>query len=170
MRIYLRDLEDLERHVQQGTGEQFEDERGLANITNSVVDAAELVEIHTGLKNREDPILKKLLVKYVRGTDLRSAETPLTTEARNYGFHLWFAATAGACDIPIQLTPPADVLIRPSSYSVAVECKRLFSATNVGKNVSKAFSQLRSRYETHTGSDDSMVLSRFNVEIGRRPS
>jgi len=51
---YRRDLGDLANHVEAGTGPQFEKERGLENLINSVVEAQELIEIYAGLKSRED--------------------------------------------------------------------------------------------------------------------
>jgi hypothetical protein len=109
---YRRDSEDLADHVEADTGLQFEKERGLENIINSVVEAQELIEIHAGLKSREDAHLADLLRKYIGGTPLRNQETPLTSLARNTGFHLWFVSNAAKCDVPIDLAPPADATIR----------------------------------------------------------
>jgi hypothetical protein len=58
--IYRRDLKDLADYVEAGTGLQFEKERGLENLINSVVEAQELIEIYAGLKNREDAHLADL--------------------------------------------------------------------------------------------------------------
>jgi hypothetical protein len=44
--IYRRDLKDLADHVQAGTGLQFEKDRGLENIINSVAEAQELMVNH----------------------------------------------------------------------------------------------------------------------------
>ncbi len=73
MKSYRRDLEDLANRVEAGTGLQFEKERGLENIINSVVEAQELMDIYAGLKNREDTHLKELLRKFIGGTALRIA-------------------------------------------------------------------------------------------------
>jgi len=146
---YHSDLEDLARHVEAGTALQFEKERGLENIINSVVEAQELIEIHAGLKNRDDSHLADLLRKYIGGTALRSHETPLTSQPRNTGFHLWFVSNAARCDVPINLLPPADATISKNDCSVAVECKRLFSPRNIHKIIKKGFHQLQQRYEQH---------------------
>ena len=147
--IYRRDLEDLADHVEAGTGPQFEKERGLENIINSVVEAQELIEIHGGLKSREDAHLADMLRKYIGGTALRNQETPLTSLARNTAFHLWFVSSAARCDVPIDLAPPADATIPTSDYSVAVECKRLFSPRKVEHNIRKGFRQLQERYKQY---------------------
>jgi len=145
--IYRRDLEDLADHVEAGTGPQFERERGLENVINSVVEAQELIEIHAGLKSREDAHLAAMLRKYIGGTALRNHEAPRTSLARNTGFHLWFVSSAARCDVPIDLAPPADATIPTSGYSVAAGCKRLFSPRNVEDNISKGFRQLQERYK-----------------------
>jgi hypothetical protein len=142
-------LEDLADHVKAGTGLQFEKERGLENVINSVVEAQELIEIHAGLKSREDAQLGDLLRKYIGGTPLRNQETPLTSLARNTGFHLWFVSNAAKCDVPIDLAPLSDATIRTSAYSVTVECKRLFSPGKVERNIRKGFQQLQERYQQH---------------------
>jgi hypothetical protein len=146
---YRRDLDDLTAHVEARTGLQFEKKRGLENIINSVVEAQELVEIYAGLKNRDDKHLADLLHKYIAGTELRSLETPRTSQARNTGFHLWLVSTAVQCEVPIDLTPPTDATIRANPDSVAVECKRLFSPHNVEYSIRKGFRQLRERYKQH---------------------
>jgi hypothetical protein len=147
--IYRRDLKDLADHVEAGTGLQFEKERGLENLINSVVEAQELIEIYAGLKNREDAHLADLLRKYIGGTPLRTQETPLTSLARNTGFHLWFVSNAAKCEVPIDLTPPADATIPTSDYSITVECKRLFSPRNIKQNIKKGFQQLQKRYKQY---------------------
>jgi hypothetical protein len=147
--IYRRDLEALADHVEAGNGLQFEEKRGLENIINSVVEAQELIEIYAGLKNREDAHLADLLRKYIGGTPLRTHETPRTSEARNTGFHLWFVSNVAKCDVPIDLTPPADATIPTSDYSITVECKRLFSPRNIKQNIKKGFRQLQKRYKQH---------------------
>jgi hypothetical protein len=145
--IYRRDLEGLANHVKTGTGLQFEKKRGLENLINSVVEAQELIDMHAGLKNREDVHLADLSRKYIGGTTLRNQETPPTSQARNTGFHLWFVSTAAKCDVPIDLAPPADATISTSISSIVVECKRLFSPKNVQKNIKKGFKQLQERYK-----------------------
>ena len=146
---YRRDLEALADHVEAGNGLQFEEKRGLENIINSVVEAQELIEIYAGLKNREDAHLADLLRKYIGGTPLRTHETPRTSEARNTGFHLWFVSNVAKCDVPIDLTPPADATIPTSDYSITVECKRLFSPRNIKQNIKKGFQQLQKRYKQY---------------------
>jgi hypothetical protein len=84
--------------VEAGTGLQFEKKLGLENVINSVVEAQELIDIYGGLKRREDAHLADLLHKYIGGTALRNQQTPLTSLARNTGFHLWFVSTAAKCD------------------------------------------------------------------------
>jgi hypothetical protein len=116
-----------------------------------VVEAQELIEIHAGLKSREDAHLADLLRKYIGGTALRNQETPLTSLARNTGFHLWFVSNAAKCDMPIDLAPPADATIRTNAYSIAVECKRLFSPRKVEQNIRKGFQQLQERYKQYDG-------------------
>lgn len=149
--IYRRDLEDLANHVEAGTGLEFESERGLENIINSVVEAQELIDIYAGLKNRQDMHLEELLQKFIGGTPLRAKETPRTSLARNTGFHLWFLSTAAQCDVPINLAPPADATISTKAYSIAVECKRLFSPRKIEQNIRKGFQQLKERYIQHEG-------------------
>lgn len=146
---YRRDLQDLADRVAAGTGPQFERERGLENLINSVVEAQELIEIHAGLKSREDAHLADMLREYIRGTPLRNQERPVTSHPRNTGFHLWFVSTAVRCDVPIDLAPPADATIRTNAYLVAVECKRLFSPRNVEYTIRKGFRQLRERYKQY---------------------
>ena len=162
---YRRDLKDLAAHVEAGTGLQFEKKRGLENIINSVVEAQELIEIHAGLQNREDPHLVDLLRKYIRGTALRSQETPPTSLARNTGFHLWFVSAAARCDVPIDLAPPVDATIRTNADSVAVECKRLFSPRNVQHNIKKGFQQLQKRYKQHDGRTE--IFGALALSLGK---
>ena len=163
--IYRRDLEDLADHVEAGTGLQLEKERGLGNIINSVTESQELIEIHVGLKNREDADLGDLLRKYIGGTALRSHETPLNSLARNTGFHLWFVSTAARCDVPIDMTPPADATIRTAADSIAVECKRLFSRRKVEQNIRKGFLQLQERYKKADGRNE--VFGALALSLGK---
>ena len=72
--------------MKAGTGLQFKKKRGLENLINSVVEGQELIDIHAGLKNREDVHLADLLRKYIGGTTLRNQETPPTSQARNRSF------------------------------------------------------------------------------------
>jgi hypothetical protein len=163
--IYRRDLEDLADHVEAKTPVDFEKERGLENIINSVVEAQELIDIHAGLKNRQDAHLADLLRKYIGGTELRSRETPRTSLPRNTGFHLWFVSTAAKCDVPIDLAPPADAAVHTSAFSVAVECKRLFSPKKVEQNIRKAFQQLQERYAQHDGRTE--IFGVLAVSLGK---
>ena len=163
--IYRRDLEDLADHVEAGTGLQFEKERGLENVINSVVEAQELIEIHAGLKNREDAHLADLLRKYIGGTELRNQETPPASLARNTGFHLWFVSNAAKCDVPIDLTPPADATIPTNTYSIAVECKRLFSPRKVEQNIRKGFQQLQERYKQYDGRTE--IFGALALSLGK---
>jgi hypothetical protein len=162
---YRRDLEDLAAHVEAGTGPQFEKQRGLENIINSVVEAQELIDIHAGLKSQEDAHLADLLRKYIGGTALRNQETPPTSLARNTGFHLWFVSTAARCDVPIDLAPPADATIRTSADSIAVECKRLFSPRKVEQNIRKGFQQLQERYKRHDGRTE--IFGALALSLGK---
>jgi hypothetical protein len=157
---YRRDLGDLANHVEAGTGPQFEKERGLENLINSVVEAQELIEIYAGLKSREDGHLADLLRKYIGGTALRNQETPRTSVARNTGFHLWFAATAAKCHVPIDLAPPADATIRTSTETIAIECKRLFSPRKVEQNIRKDFSSYRNDINNTTEGPKYLALWR----------
>lgn len=163
--IYRRDLEDLADHVEASTGLQFEKERGLENVINSVVESQELIEIHAGLKSREDAHLSDLLRKYIGGTAFRNQETPLTSLARNTGFHLWFVSTAAKCDVPIDLTPPADATIRTIADSIAVECKRLFSPRKVEQNIRKGFQQLQERYKQYDGRTE--IFGALALSLGK---
>jgi hypothetical protein len=163
--IYRRDLEDLADHVKAKTAVDFEKERGLENIINSVVEAQELIDIHAGLKNRQDAHLGDLLHEYIGGTELRSRETRQTSRARNTGFHLWFVSTAAQCDVPIDLAPPADATIHKSDISVAVECKRLFSPKKVEQNIRKGFQQLQERYAQHDGRTE--IFGVLAVSLGK---
>ena len=116
-----------------------------------MVEAQELIEIYAGLKNREDAHLADLLRKYIGGTPLRTQETPLTSLARNTGFHLWFVSNAAKCDVPIDLTPPADATIPTSDYSITVECKDSSAPGILNRISKKDFSSYRNDINNTTG-------------------
>jgi len=77
-------------------------------------------------------------------------ETPQRNQnrSRNIGFELSIAAAAARCQLPISFDGPGDLSVLPNGDSIAVECKRPFTARKIEARVSEGLKQLVERYES----------------------
>ena len=143
-------LASIAEYYETGKIDVLVERNGYPRLFNAMVEAQEFIHIHTGLIGRSDTEMLSRLREFVCGTVLLVDESPQRNQnrSRNIGFELSVAAAAARSAVPISFDSPGDLYLLIDAESLAVECKRPFTARKIEARVSEGLKQLRQRYES----------------------
>lgn len=143
----FRNYKQLTREMSEA-GTQIIPEKWTAKFKYAVYDLMELLDIYNALHDYPDrPVLKEKIKLLNGGVNSPADETSSNTIARNTQFELKLFSEFKAAGVRCELGNPNPDIKMPSSLvgkSYAVECKRIFSASDssVHDNISSARDQL----------------------------
>jgi hypothetical protein len=139
---YSKRLADISDYYEEGKIDELVEKYSFPLLLNAMLESAEIVDIHAGLKSVNNPQLVAKLKDFVGGTAILSDETVTGNHPRNIGFELSMAAAAARCNLPVVLNPPSDISIPIRRQVFAVECKRPFTKKKIANRIREGLRQL----------------------------
>lgn len=114
-------------------------------VFNALHAGMELSTIYEGFAEEDNPELRARMKDYVRGPITEAKEKPDASSnlARNRGLELFVGALFRLASFECTLPSDGDLWVQHPG--IAIECKRMQSEKQVGKNYSKGVSQLEDR-------------------------
>jgi hypothetical protein len=122
--------------------------RRLQELVWSVVEGWQLATIFEGVSDYDPKIIKKQLLKALKGPLNPVDETGSSNVGRNTLFELLLAAQFRRAGASIIIGEEADLRIDYGGARLYIECKRPLYTDNIPANVKKARHQLQYRFRT----------------------
>lgn len=148
----VRELEEAQREQRTETLVVLDDpaaaERRMQELVWSVVEGWQLATIFEGISDYDPKVVRKQLLKALKGPLNPTDETGSSNEGRNTLFELLLAAQFRRVGADIKIGQDADLLIAYGEARLYIECKRPLYADNIPSNVKKARRQLQYRFKT----------------------
>ena len=107
----------------------------MQELVWSVVEVWQLATIFEGISDYDPKVVKKQLLKALKGPLNPTDETGSSNEGRNTLFELLLAAQFRRAGVDIKIGQDADLLIAYGEARLYIECKRPLYADNIPSNV-----------------------------------
>jgi hypothetical protein len=129
-------------------------DRRMQELVWSVVEGWQLAMIFEGIRDYDPKVIKKQLLKALKGPLHPVDETGSTNEARNTLFELLLGAQFRRAGASITIGEEADLRIDYGGARLYIECKRPLYAHNIPINIARARHQLQYRFKSDRRSND----------------
>jgi hypothetical protein len=142
----------------------FLEKHSLDDWINAVHESTELVRIHEGLRDANDPSLISRLKSALRGHEMYVLDKD-DRSGRDFTFELAVVAKFAKQGFPVNFDSEADVEAVVNGATVYVECKRLKSEKKIEERIKEGVKQLSRRYAASP--DPSAVRGILALSIGK---
>ena len=150
---YRRIFVALANAQRVGKFDEFANHYGRQDFVNAVVERAQIVRIHDGLAQLQDPALINRLKQSMRGTALYVMDHD-DRSGRDFSLELDILAGFARAGYQIDFNSAADIKASRAKLPDFVECKRLKSENSIPENIRKGLKQLKNRYKSATNPDE----------------
>jgi hypothetical protein len=143
----ITNLKEIEQVRAQNQLASLNTHPRVAELVWSLVEAQELAEIFKGIEGYHPQTVKRLMQKALTGPLHPINETLTSNIARNTVFELTLATRLRRCGVCVTMGQQADLVVDYAGARLYIECKRPLYEHNIGRNIEKARSQLRRRFD-----------------------
>jgi len=146
---YIRAFERALEKAAEGSTDEAEDPQAIHTGLTTIEAGQELILVYEHLRHLPAVELRKRLARYIYGTTLEKDERPASgsSEPRNIGFELVFAARCASVGLPVDLPTVGDIEI--ASPPIDIECKRPQTPGGIEASIRKAQKQLAERAKSN---------------------
>lgn len=120
----------------------------VAELVWSLVEGQEFAEIFRGIRDYDPATIKRLMQKALKGPLHPNEETGASNIGRNTVFELRLGAGLRRAGAKVGLGQQADLLLDHAGAHIYIECKRPLYERSIRRNVIKARTRLRKRFDS----------------------
>jgi hypothetical protein len=154
----IHELEEAQREQRTETLIALDDpasaDRRMQELVWSVVEGRQLAMIFEGIRDYDPKVIKRQLLKALKGPLHPIDESGSTNEGRNTLFELLLGAQFRRAGASITIGEEADLRIDYGGARLYIECKRPLYEHNIPINVARARHQLQYRFKIDRRSND----------------